>query len=456
MLVIAMVACVVAAEPGTPVLKWTVPIKSASFGGGAIADADGDGAMDVAFATYFGDARVRVLRGKDGSELWSYHDPDANRDDCYDASCRFAVLDGAKGNGSLSLVVPCSSGCRVLALDAKSGTVLWNTYLGDGECIDTPPFIGPVDSAGTLGIVVGTFKGKLHVLKGADGSVIRSLKIAPGAVQSCPIVMDLNNDGTPDFIGGNFRGDHAMHAVDGTDGHELWSVKTGSHIYHGPSIWHPTGDGSIHFAFGSYDGKVYSVDSAGKPDFIAEPGERYIMAPTAIVDIDGDGRDECIATCEHVTAINGKGEIVWKGDVTPKQGWDSVTRGVAIADLSGDGNNDLAYVTGDGLFRVLDARDGSKLYAFDAGGVCGEGKKVTQSSHGVILGDLDGDGLLDAFFVLGGMEERKDGVPTKRYGAAVCLTGFKGKASETNQWPMFRHDAGNSGNARMQVMRVEK
>ncbi len=447
MIAVLLAASFIAREPQTPTLKWTFPLKSASFGGGAIADADGDGAMDVGFATYFGDARVHVLRGKDGSPLWSYHDPDPARDDCYDASCRFTDL----GDGSLSLVVPCSSGCRVLALDARTGDVLWNTFLGDGECIDTPPFIGPVDAAGTQGVVVGTFKGKLHVLNASDGKILRSLPIAPGAVQSCPIVMDLNADDTPDFIAGNFRGDNAMHAIDGTDGHELWSVRTENFIYHGPSMWDPLGDGKPHFVFGSYDGKVYSVDAAGKPDFVADPGERYIMAPTAILDVDADGKDECIVTCEHITCISGTGDILWKGDVTVKSGWDSVTRGVAIADLSGDDKPDLAYLTGDGVFKVLDARDGALLYSYDASSVCGEGTKVSQSSHCPIIGDLDGDGLLDVFFVVGGMEERKDGEPVKRYGSALCLGGFAGKVSATNQWPMFRHDARNTGNVRTPI-----
>ena len=149
-----------AGSTDTPRVLWTTPISSHSFGSGAIADADGDGNLDVAFASYFGDAKVRVLRGKDGSELWSYHDPDPKRDDCYDASLRFADL----GDGKLSLVVPCSSGCRVLAFDAATGAVKWNTYLGDGECIDTPPWIGTID--GALRVVVGTFKGRLHVIDG--------------------------------------------------------------------------------------------------------------------------------------------------------------------------------------------------------------------------------------------------------------------------------------------------
>src|SRR6185295_10915611 len=178
-----------AAAPARPKVLWTFPLKSHSFGGAAVADVNGDGILDVAFATYFGDASVHVLSGTDGKEIWSYHDPDAKRDDCYDASCRFADL---RGNGGLQLVVPCSSGCRVLAFEAATGEVAWNTFVGEADCIDTPPFVGPVDRQGTLGVVVGTFKSRLHVLKGADGTIMRSVAIAEkGAVQSCPVVMDL-------------------------------------------------------------------------------------------------------------------------------------------------------------------------------------------------------------------------------------------------------------------------
>src|SRR5262245_26712385 len=228
-------------DPSTltgPRLLWTKALHSLSFGGGAVADTNGDGINDVAFATYFGDASVHVLSGKDGNELWAYHDPDPARDDCYDASCRFADLHG---DGKLELIVPCSSGCKVLCFDAADGRVLWGTDVGlkQGECIDTPPAVVDTDGDGKPEIKVGTFKGKLHVLR-ADGTIARSLKVAPGAVQSCPLIMDVDEDGVVDFVAGNFKGDNALHAVSGKDGRELWKVDTAPRanlkmgdIYHG-------------------------------------------------------------------------------------------------------------------------------------------------------------------------------------------------------------------------------
>jgi hypothetical protein len=87
------------------------------------------------------------------------------------------------------------------------------------------------------------------------------------------------------------------------------------------------------------------------------------------------------------------------------------------------------------------------LYDFDGARVLPAGQKASDGSHSPVLADFNGDGLLDAFFVVGGGGDRlPDGSHAARYGVAVCISGFAGRATLTNGWYMFRHDLENTGN----------
>jgi outer membrane protein assembly factor BamB len=421
-------------QPRTPTVRWTLPLQSNSFGAASIADVDGDGILDIAFSTYFGDSRVRVLRGTDGHEIWSYDAGEGKGAHCLDASSRFADVDG---DGALELIVPVSDSSQVLCFDAATGDKKWTYDAGQAECIDTPPCIVDLDGDGNPDIIVGTFKGNLHLIRGTDGSKIRVLHVAPGAVQSCPIATDLNGDGTLDFIAANFKGDNRVHAVDGTstpdEVKELWTVQTGDSIYHGPSMGDLDGDGRPEFAIGSYDGKAYCFTAAGEVRW-SRKLDRYFMSPTVMADLDGDGTPEVIAAGEKVTALRADGSTLWSAPVNTT--YEAVTRGVSIADLDGDGKPDLACLNGAGLFRVLRGSDGKVLWELDAAKLAAD--KVTMNSSGPVIADLDGDGLMEVFFVVG------SGDPKKRHGTAVCLTGFPGKGPG---WYMLRHDPRNTGNA---------
>lgn len=447
---------------------WKVPLASTSFGGGAVADVNGDGIVDVAFCTYFGDSKVRVLSGKDGKEIWTFDAatrPGAG-DACLDASCRFVDLDG---DGGLELVVPISNSSQVLAFDAATGARRWTYQAGAGECIDTPPWIGTID--GALRVVVGTFKGRLHVIDGRTGAAARTVQVVgSGAVQSCPVVMDLNGDGHEDLVATSFKGDGQLVAADGAvrgDAKEgdataprsgpaelarsLWRMQTDSTmLYHGPSVGDLDGDGAADLVIGAYDGKVYAVKKDGTKLWTTGKIEQYIMGPTAIADLDGDGTSEVIVAGDKVTVLRGRdGSVVWSAPVdTARSGaapvW-SVTRGVSVADMDGDGSPDLCALNGRGMFKVMRGRDGVVLYEFDAGSLCQ--RAVTMNSHLPLVADFDGDGRVDVFFVVGQGNGQK---PSESEGVAVCLTGFggaaKNKDGSLNGWFMHRHDQQNTGN----------
>lgn len=429
-------------RPPVPRVLWTVETSSNSFGGAAVADVDGDGGLDLAFGSYFGDSKVRVLRGKDGSEVWSFEagSGGGKGDACLDASCKFADLDG---DGRLELVIPISNTSQVMAFDAATGARKWTYEAGYAECIDTPPCIADTDGDGKPEVIVGTFKGRLHVIRGTDGSGLAAFKVATGAVQSCPVVMDVNADGVQDYIAANFRGDDCLHCVSGNAvqhgppdaNEELWRLQTGGWMYHGPAVGDLDGDGAMDLVIAAYDGKVYACRASdGKELWTAAPGERYYMSPMAIADVDGDGRPEVIAAGEKVTVLRRDGTILWSVPACPENTYEAITRGPSIADLDGDGSPDLACLNSAGLFRVYRGRDGVVLYEFDAKSVYTH--EISSGSHGPAIADLDGDGKLDVFFVVGA--DGKDG-----HGMGICLTGFEGRGEG---WRMLRHDLGNTGN----------
>lgn len=449
-------------EVKTPRVLWTIPLKSSSFGGGAVADVNQDGFPDIAFCTYFNDSKVRVVSGKDGKEIWSYDAGNGKGDSCLDASCKFADVDK---DGKLDLIVPISNTSQVICFDAATGEKKWTYSAGYGECIDTPPWIGKFGDKNF--IVVGTFKSRLHVIDGTDGRMFRMVQIAPkGAVQSCPIVMDVNGDGALDFLAGTFNGDNRLVAASGKgwaaaevdkDGRPipnttvfaLWSIQTGGSIYHGPSVGDINGDGVYDFALGSYDGKVYAFTQQGTSLWTATPGERYIMGPTVMMDADGDGKNEVVVACEKVTVLKGDGSTLWSERFDKPGTYWAVTRGVSVSDMDGDGKPDLAALNGRGLFKVLRASDGRTLYEFDAATIFD--KKMEMNSSVPIIADFDGDGKLDAFFVVGKAGSNQ---PEENSGLAVCLTGFDGPSFVRGVragWFMHRHDLTNTGCTRTPV-----
>lgn len=412
--------------PDLKALLWSVETGSPCFGSGAAADLDGDGRVEILFGCYFGDELLRCLSGKSGELLWSKRSIGGP----FDASVLVMDLDGDK---KAEIVFGDSAHGRMWCLDAR-GKELW-THAGPSGT-DSPPAAADLDGDGAIEVVYGTMKvkgadGRVVVLDGKSGAVRWSAAV-PGHIQSEPGLADLDGDGVLDVLVTNWMGDDKLRALNGRNGSELWSFATGDWIYHGVSVHDLDGDGRPEVIVADRKGGVFMLEGEdGKRAWAARlEGESQgtVFGPTTLVDADGRGAPE-IAVCGlHLHLLDAQGRLRWRNEY----GLASIARGAAAADIDGDGGQDLVFGQGR-LLRAVRARDGRAIWTWD---LSSSGDAAERIDNGPLLEDLDGDGLLDVFVVIGKGTSGKD--RAQNHGRALALKAGKGRASAGNSWVTFR------------------
>ena len=456
-----------------------------------IADIDGDGDNEVVFGHQ--DGVLRAYHGN-GTLMWAVAAVPGIGAGCraqgsasaIDSSPAVADID-ADGRpevivGVGSTWAPNQNG-SVIAFDGATGATEWrwaggrdtgnvwaNTGSPDGWCeaIFATPAIGDVDGDGHLDVVFAGWDFNIWAVD-RNGVALTGFPVDnDDSVWSSPALIDSDGDGRMEiFIGGDSAPggpfDHTggvLRALDWAGGTvvEMWNRTPNEVLHSSPAIGDINGDGRLEVvigagnhwriacagghpwcgpASGSDHNKVFAWhadDGSTVPGFPVSTGDTVLGSP-ALGDVDADGLPEVVVGSHDgtVRAWNGNGSTQWS--VTPTfnhLGSGRVTGSPIIADLDGDGDQDVAVGTEKGL-ALLDGRTGASLEA----GLPWQDRVSVSWSHesAPAVGLLDGERriVFTAFDT--------PNVKTRVASFALPASGA------VDDWPMFRHSARRTGAA---------
>jgi len=187
---------------------------------------------------------------------------------------------------------------RVIAIDGLTGDTLWTYLLDDGVRSMT---IGDINNDGVMDVVAGasyhstsTPDGRIHAIDGTDGSQLWTFYT--GATNQDVTVGDFNGDVYPDVAVACF--DDYVYAINGETGAQLWKKLIGSMWVNAVATGDVNGDDTDDVAFAheyltNYD-NFFGVLDGTDGAFIWDSTVTYAVLAVLVDDIDDDGQLEAV------------------------------------------------------------------------------------------------------------------------------------------------------------------
>jgi len=324
-----------------------------------VEDIDNDGYSDVVVGATGGARLIRMISGKTGDEIWTYH-------------------TNAVGNGGW-----------VYQVDGS------RDFNGDG-------IHDVLACAGDDGDDAGPKRA--YCFNGIDGTLLWQYVVG-GPVFAIIAVDDFTGDGIPDAVAGasdQWETQGLAIGINGATGQAMWTFPTnGSSVWALAQIGNITFDGINDVMVGDFYGDYYALNATNGNEIYSGSGLGLLLGFTRIEDVNGDGHPEVVP--EHfynfVRVISGlDGSAIWTTSVI-----DSPTVAAALNDINGDGINDLVVGTlfSDNYTYFLDGTSGEVLHIANFG---------TPIDSITAIPDIVGDGSWE--LVAGG-----------RDGTIACLSG---------------------------------
>ncbi len=343
---------------------WSVLVPGPRLPSPSVGSLDRDGVPDCVVASENG--KVYAISGRDGRGIWECDvhaelgsNPtlaDLNRDGI--ADCIFGTSDR-----------------RVCALSGVDGSALWTREVG--WVVDAPLAVRDLDGDGELDCVAAAWDGMVYCLAGGTGGVRWTSKTG-GMITGAPALGDIDRDGVVDCVVNSTE--DGVYALSGRDGARIWRQETDTRKGSAAVLGDLNGDGLLDcvvqseirlYALSGVDGSaIWIRDTSG-----GSPSRPFLL------DTDRDGVVEGVFYMEKggLRCLDRKGELVW-GNGPGAEGSE-----IMPADVDGDRSPELFVSTGSTLGAYA-AADGTMIWGLDVG---------ESIIAGPSLADLDGDGVED-------------------------------------------------------------
>ncbi len=295
---------------------------------------------------------------------------------------------------------------KIYAWSGFDSALLWEKEIG--QAMLTSPVLADVNSDGILDVVVGSDNSRVYVFDGISGQMLYKSSFIGGKLlfSSSPLVEDLDGDGFNDIV--VVTDDRIVcflySPITGTQ--EPYHFKTPEDILSSPVVLH-SNTGSDKVAIGTNGGKIYLFD-------VFDPDNREVIDITqkinmlkgvnlvlneissipAVADLDGDGTDDLvIATgAYYIVALNIRNQsLIWAYKMRPFSTLDTPKRYASpvLTDLNGDRIPDVITGWANGKVVALNGRSGELIWEHRTG----EDNRIISS---LALADFNKDMVMDA------------------------------------------------------------
>lgn len=350
-----------------------------------INDVDGDGRSEVIAGTFgywgaYGENETLCISGASsgvGKLIWSYSMGDgasavSSIDDIDDDSKQDVVVGTMEREGKVHAVSGGSEDTGELIWSRQCGSMVWRL---------TP--INDVDDDGKQDVVASSGNSKIHVISGANGSLLWSK-----SSYRFDVIDDVNEDNKPEVI---TRDDDELLCLSGDKGTVIWSQPLSHGMIHVLNIDDVDSDGKreILLVTGGYSPTPYSPrwlydiycmsgsDGTTIWSFAANRTmvTTYPIPVPGVVDVNGDDKEDVILTatwCDkymiyhhELLSIDGNsaglGTLLWRREVPAE-----IDNLIVVGDADYDSIPDIVTTTTDGKVLCFNGGTGSPIWIHQA------------------------------------------------------------------------------------------